>query len=1094
MKKLVLIVLAILVTLIVVLVGLLPTLLSLSTVRQSIVASIDAGTEAEISVGSWSLRWFSGMEIRDLQVRNGEAFTLSVEGITTTRGIAGLVGDRPTLGTVVVRAPSVRMRQPTPSETSKPRRDEKDDEESKRSPAPERDEPAPVVKEQASFDFDLTGEVRVEQASFVLVSEDDRELLVIENADGSLTMNGSRAPVELAFETDVGGVEDAIRLHGMIVPPVPGGSTPWSANLVAELNTFPMGSFSAFVEPTLKWEGAVDGTVTSRISEAGTLEVQGAIRTPDLVVAGDRLNGDRLELGGSSINLRIVPDGKEQTLFQVELELPFGKQTIEGLIDLKNPWPPQQITIGLGADLAELARQLPRTLRIKEGVEIVSGFAVAALDSAVDTRIVRCGTGSIYQVSLVIQDLKAAIDNRTIALDEPIEIRGHATPMPNGLYAGDLKISSSFIQGSVWASVDGIEAGFECNLEKAMSEWRKFAEPPFDLAGNLELELHADSMTNVVSYAAGSMTLTDLQVGTNASLRFDRVVAKLDADFMPAGSNGYSVVAFEPKINVVCDGLDLNFRAGELRVDESGNPFVSAFRFDAGGSLGGVLALIPGAEEIAKLVGAHGDMGILAKGHMGADGLHLELIKLETPYVVLEGDADVPDLENPVDMALELGGNIDLERLKPALVAFAGFPGDVDLNGAGAMNLQVLRSAEGDRIKLDFEIEKLKFRAPGKPAFTDPRVSAGLTLAIKDGDLVLEAFDVTSTPVDLTGRGSYSDPEGRKLLKMDGKIQVDFAALAKAVAPFTDVELDIAGNEERAFKLDTSLAGKTGIEILRETTANAGLYVERLELFGVRVGELDVPLVISNGHASVRIATTVNNGQVELAPIVDVSGEKAELRLPPESTVLKDVKLDNAIASDLLAKMHPIFRGLTVLGGRIDLRMDSLRVPLDAAARPNSEIRGELRLKGVRLLAADLLETILTMSGETNLLVRAAEDPIVIENRNGRLHSEGLILMVGDYPVSFSGSVGFDQTLDYYVELPVTRRMVGSDVFQYLQNESIRVPIRGTAERPRLGRREYRDALNDLIKKAGKNLIKEKVGGLIEKEGGKILKDILRGL
>jgi len=38
------------------------------------------------------------------------------------------------------------------------------------------------------------------------------------------------------------------------------------------------------------------------------------------------------------------------------------------------------------------------------------------------------------------------------------------------------------------------------------------------------------------------------------------------------------------------------------------------------------------------------------------------------------------------------------------------------------------------------------------------------------------------------------------------------------------------------------------------------------------------------------------------------------------------------------------------------------------------------------------------------------------------------------------------------------------------------------------------DALEDLVKKAGKNLLKKKAGEFIEEEGGTLLNDFLRGL
>ena len=70
------------------------------------------------------------------------------------------------------------------------------------------------------------------------------------------------------------------------------------------------------------------------------------------------------------------------------------------------------------------------------------------------------------------------------------------------------------------------------------------------------------------------------------------------------------------------------------------------------------------------------------------------------------------------------------------------------------------------------------------------------------------------------------------------------------------------------------------------------------------------------------------------------------------------------------------------------------------------------------------------------------------------------------HQLKMHGSIGFDSTLDFIARIPVTKKMVGKDAYQFLQGTTIKVPIRGSASNPRIDETAFQQATDDLIQQA----------------------------
>ena len=77
------------------------------------------------------------------------------------------------------------------------------------------------------------------------------------------------------------------------------------------------------------------------------------------------------------------------------------------------------------------------------------------------------------------------------------------------------------------------------------------------------------------------------------------------------------------------------------------------------------------------------------------------------------------------------------------------------------------------------------------------------------------------------------------------------------------------------------------------------------------------------------------------------------------------------------------------------------------------------------------------------------------------------------HQLTMQGSIGFDSTLDFIARIPVTEKVVGKDAYQFLQGTTIKVPIGGTAAKPRIDQSAFQQASGDLMQQAlRKNLEK----------------------
>ncbi len=121
-------------------------------------------------------------------------------------------------------------------------------------------------------------------------------------------------------------------------------------------------------------------------------------------------------------------------------------------------------------DLAQLARLLPQTLRIQEGLEVTSGLVELALSARPGAE------GMVWQARLATNDLQALHQGRPIAWPEPIRLSLDAHEGPKGLVLESLQCISEFLRVDAFGTAEGMSISAQMDLDRLTQRLKQWVD------------------------------------------------------------------------------------------------------------------------------------------------------------------------------------------------------------------------------------------------------------------------------------------------------------------------------------------------------------------------------------------------------------------------------------------------------------------------------------------------------------------------------------------------------------------------------------------------------------------------------------------
>lgn len=440
----------------------------------------------------------------------------------------------------------------------------------------------------------------------------------------------------------------------------------------------------------------------------------------------------------------------------------------------------------------------------------------------------------------------------------------------------------------------------------------------------------------------------------------------------------------------------------------------------------------------------------------------LGTLSVANAVLPLEGDD-----AKPMTLTVSAGG-LDLEKLQPFAVLFASLPEQMELSGIAESQIRVTGEDGSYQISTDdTRVSNLRLVSSGKAPFEQKQVSVVLDAEINPKQksinvkkLQLESPQLKIRKVELK---KTSTAEKTKL-QGQATCEYDWSAVSAVAAPFLPKDLELYGKRADTISFSSEYPTDQNDGLLANLSGQAKLGFEKASYMGLHFGPTDVDLKIRNGLLQIApFSTTVNQGKLNLAGVVDLKERPMTLTMPEPMQVIDKVALNDEVSAKLLVHFNPLFVGQGNVTGIADYHSEKLVIPLGKQATKKPEIAGTVAMHDIRLEATGLLGLLLSKA-KTGRYVNAALMPTRFVFRDDVLSYDDMQINLDRYPVNFRGSIGPqvglsetgepDKKLDMKVVTPYilteNLKLVTANVEQAADPRRIPVPLRGTSHKPQL--------------------------------------------
>jgi len=1017
-------------------VALIPSLLSTDAGLKMVLAKVNAAAAPlNVSVESWSLGWFSAPVLNKVHVADVEhGLDITVSQVTSDRGLLRLlpVGVLD-VGRMTLKQPAVTINLARPPQKSKPAPGE--------------------GKKKKGFFF-----LPIVDVAAVLSVEDGRvkvlghapETFEAQQIAGTVTLESYKKPISVQGQMQVGGGTLALEGRVQSLRDLSKGAT---LEQPEKLTLKLIGVDLAALRPLLQeaageaWvhSGVAEGVLTATIKGSDQFSVESALLITGLSVAAS--GQPRSPKGDLALMANVAYNQKSVSISKFEFSSPWVKAQAGGTLQAgtKAGVMTGSIRAKAEADLAAIARDFAPALGLSKSFKMPKGQLQANLTLAGSEKSLR------VDATATTADLAMTIDG------EPLVLK----PAPSLVFKADFPYGQ-------WPEVETF------HLKAPFAD--VFGSGRFDAAvlkGKLNLTLFSRDFKRILKDAppmVGSAYLDlttrreDGRVAVNGFLKLSDVAAEL--------SPGQRVVVPQGTLKVDgCVPLKEGRPAGEfqdasfeltltngraaggwkrLTPAQAGQPFVLR-----GFTLTGDMDM----ESVRQLLG--GFIPAPAQRRMNAwQGRVIANVTAEAAAGAAKArmNAAARQVTAETDAGIWRVPDIRLEGTLTQSTPKGGVRCEATLAGGGTL--------ERD----------------GEVVFAEKaaRAAADLTVASEGDRVRVDALSINSGLLDLSAQAEISQLSSRCMTEAKGKLALNFAMLASLLAAEGIDEFEMTGHEPREFQLAAPLAGGWAT-LVSEGEFSGAAYLASLKGLGLKAGAADISLRLSKGRLKMAYEPMLNGGKLRFVPELSTGNTAGVLSFPPQTRVLDSVALTQEMMDKLLVNLNPLFQGSTVLGGTISLDMKQCTIA--PGVDPEKGVAADMTIlfKQLKLELGPALRELLGMLKIKDRLYVVEQLPLHVVIRNGRVTVDPVRMVFDKQPVTLGGWVAFDGTIKYLIEVPVTEQWGVSTGAKVLKGMTVKIPVSGTIDEPRLDTGSLQSALGGLIQQAVGEQALEKVGTFLEK-------------
>lgn len=1107
----------------------LPQLLSTDWAVNKVIETVSDRAPGKVDFDSMSLGWFSPVRIQGITYDDPAAGVLvKVGGLTTAKGLLALATSYKEPGEVTITDPALFIT--VKEESAQPAPAAPPGQPSTQSSVPATDaagetkpqQPGSVAFPAVTVQLNITGGRVIAR----LPEADEKE--IVKGLELNLKVAGLDNLLEYLVDFQSGDGKGKVHGKGTLAlaPENPADLDKTVSQAALDITTWEIGdllSILAIYGDLPMGSGQINGQVNVSGSLESGLALQGNLSAEQVKLHGGPLTTDSPSLDRVKLLLDAVQTVSTLTVNQLVLESPLASGTASGILGAGGE---KKMVSRMVVDLAQLFTQFPATLKLKKGLTISAG------QLNLDATLGGTDTTTSFDASALLDGLQGKAGKSKISLDKPITVQARGEQSSTGLRLDNFNVQSSFANGQGQGDMNKMQLTLAADLGAALKEIEKFIQvEDWKSTGKMDLKLQVDTKTESLRALSAELAIKDFVLqqkgrviapssGFKANLITD---LSLDDQLRPqkmtdtaldiqswlgtTSLHAKNLVPPSEKKGVQVDGLDVK---GAFKLDQLTVLLHSIEKLP--GDTG-----FAGSMDIESRISLHDDKLQLSDTRIDVSDLllHKESQKMREKNlrVTTRGEADlkaktaafkpleivttagtmvfpqlaISDWSQPA-LGVKTAGNIklDLDLLTKLLGDFIQLPAKTSIAGMAELDLKVdLTAAKQQSIQMEVKGSNIKVISENKPPITEDSLHLAMDLKgdVDAQNLTLGKLELSTVPVSFNATGQVAPNGKERTLNSEGSLTINLQAVSSYLKSLAGVDLEMTGKESSPFRIVATSSNGQWVDLPRNTTFSTSFYADSIRGFGMLIESLELPVELADSIGKIEIVGAVNKGTMSLKPTIDFSVEPPLVSIPENSPLLTAVGLTEGMSKDLLVHIHPIFKGAAVSRGTVDMIMKNFNWPLDKKAREDAAFSGSLTFNEVELEAGGLLAPLLEVMqvDDQDREIILSEQPMEFVGENGRIRCSPLEMSVNEYTLKLSGSIGFDQSLDYLAQIPVTRKMVSGDVYKYLEGTYISVPIGGTVSNPSISKNLVQTAIKDLAIQAGTKQITDQAGKLLQK-------------
>ncbi|QEH38289.1 hypothetical protein OJF2_68870 [Aquisphaera giovannonii] len=912
-----------------------------------------------------------------------------------------------------------------------------------------------------------------------------------DRADIDLDLNAAPRPIawrlDLEQDRDSGG-PGKLDIRGRAGRAPEAGGGPGDIELAVRADRWPW----VVSRPDLRAGGELDGTIDVAHGQ-GRTAASADVRLLGVRAGGSRLSGDELSLDAVGLVGKVSREGPTWTAEAIDLSLPFAKAHATG------SYPPAGDRGGrveASLDLPGLARQLPHTLRLREGLKIEKGSVALLADVQGDP----AGPGQAISADIRLADLAARRGEQLLTFPDPATFLAKLRRASGSFSLDQLDVKTPFLTATGKGDPDrGIDVAATVDLDAAdgrLRNWVDMGKVAVGGKGSFDghykrtgdrFEAHADS-------AFEGLKITGLPV--LETFQRDRETASLKATG-GASPSGLPLTLHDFAFTGKGDGEELTATA---TLDRAANVLAGEVR-------GKVQVVIAGKKQVAEgtVRGRWGESEITAdpivaalSPVVGPGGQFLPAdpktwsgagrYDAARDELLIEEKAPTPGAPSTAFAVSPTRVRVSGLKSRDAAAVDAQLAGDLSrlgLDGWGQGRLagrlegliQGRQDASGWDLGARVQVRELAtLDGQGGRQLLADEVSAGLRGKVLGK---LESVDLAEigliTPYGrIQGGGTVADLKSEPKLDLKGTLSPDWTVLSDLLARKVEPNASMSGSD-RAWSVSGTLPRAPGGKLPEALRGEVGLNLEHLDVFGMKLGR--APIVVRAEGGKVRIDpidSTLNSGTLHLEPEV-VADDKGGtwLHMGPASRLM-DAVVNDEVSHRVLSYAAPVLDQATRVQGRVSLALGDAYFPISAGEKAEPRVDGDVLFDNVEFMPGPLADQLLGVFRQERRPLLVLRDPVSVRVVGRTVYQEGLVIPLGNVAaIGIDGSMDFDQNLKLVASFAVAPPQREIPVLSKLLEETqIQVPITGTLKKPRIDG----DAVAERFKNMGLNMLDNLLG------------------